>query len=119
LKVPSDRYRSALSAKTKSGYSIPKEKFPYELGYLAVSNKHEGKGWGRLLAQVAVRLAEGNDLFATTSNPTMLFSVLPYLGFKWVGKTWESKQTEGTRKTSDLHLMIRVNPGVGTHGISK
>jgi GNAT superfamily N-acetyltransferase len=109
LKVPSDEYRSGLGLKTKSGHPVLKEKFPYELGYVAVSEKHEGKGWGRLLAQVVVRLAEGDDLFATTSNPTMLLYVLPHLGFKWVGNTWESKQTDGTSISSDLHLMIRVN----------
>lgn len=88
LKVPSHEYRSGLQSAMKAYYSLPDSDYPYELGYVSVSHGHLGKGIAKALVAEVMRLADGNGIFATTSNQVMKVSVLPSSGFQSVGKTW-------------------------------
>lgn len=90
LKVPLVGYRSGLQEAAKAGYSLPESEYPYELGYVSVSPKHSGKGIAKALVAEVLRLATGNGVFATTSNPTMKNGVLPSCQFVPVGKTWRN-----------------------------
>lgn len=88
LKVPLVGYRSGLQEAAKAGYSLPENEYPYELGYMSVSPKHSGQGIAKALVAEVLRLAAGNGIFATTSNPAMKEGVLPSFKFVPVGKTW-------------------------------
>ncbi|WP_417809750.1 GNAT family N-acetyltransferase [Thioclava sp.] len=90
LKVPSVGYRSGLQEAAKAGYSLPESEYPRELGYVSVSPEHSGQGIAKALVAEVMRLATGNGVFATTSNPTMKMGVLPSFKFVPVGKTWEN-----------------------------
>jgi GNAT superfamily N-acetyltransferase len=88
LKVPLVGYRSGLQEAAKAGYSLPESDYPYELGYVSVSPKHSGQGIAKALVAEVLRLATGNGVFATTSNPAMREGVLPSFKFVPVGRTW-------------------------------
>jgi GNAT superfamily N-acetyltransferase len=90
LKVPLVRYRSSLQEPAKAGYSLPESEFPYELGYVSVLPKYSGRRIAKKLVEEVLRLASGNGVFATTSNPTMKEGVLPSFKFVPVGKTWSN-----------------------------
>lgn len=90
LKIPHVGYRSGLQESAKAGYSLPESEYPYELGYVSVSPKYSGQGIAKALVAEALRLAIGNGVFATTSNPTMKKGVLPSFKFVPVGKTWKN-----------------------------
>lgn len=90
LKVPSVEYRSGLQGAAKADYSLPESEYPYELGYVSVLPKYAGKGIARALVTEVMRLADGNGIFATTSNPTMKDGLLPSFALDPVGKTWKN-----------------------------
>lgn len=90
LKVPLVGYRSSLREAAKAGYSLPESEYPFELGYVSVSPKYSGQGIAKALVAEVLRLASGNGVFATTSNPTMKKGVLPSFKFVSVGKTWRN-----------------------------
>lgn len=90
LKVPLVGYRAGLREAVKAGCSLPKNKYPYELGYVSVSPNHFGQGIAKGLVAEALRLVTGHEVFATTSNPTIKKGVLPSFKFVPVGKTWRN-----------------------------
>ncbi|TQS73282.1 GNAT family N-acetyltransferase [Rhodobacteraceae bacterium] len=90
LKVPLVGYRSGLQESAKAGYWLSKSEYPYELGYVSVLPKHSGQGIAKALVAEVLRLAAGNGVFATTSNPTMKKGVLPSFKFVPVGKAWKN-----------------------------
>lgn len=57
LKVPLEEYRTGLESEAKSGHFLPKDAYPFELGYVAVSPDHGGKGIGTGLVEKVVTLA--------------------------------------------------------------
>ena len=107
LKVPSKSYRSGLSRPQKSGYPLPQQHFPFELGYVAVAQDHEGRGLGTDLVREVVEVSGGKGLFATTSNVGMLEHILPRFGFKRVGQSWAGQQSSEPQITYNLHLLVR------------
>jgi len=90
LKVPLVGYRTGLQGAAKADYSLPESQYPYELGYISVSPKHSGQGIAKALVAEVLRLANGNGVFATTSNPTIKKGVLPSFKFVHIGKTWRN-----------------------------
>lgn len=94
LKVPLVGYRSGLQEAAKAGCSLPESEYPYELGYVSVLPKHSGQGVAKALVAEVLRLAAGNGVFATTSNPTMKKGVLPSFKFVPVGKVWSNGSGE-------------------------
>ncbi|WP_347310065.1 GNAT family N-acetyltransferase [Defluviimonas sp. SAOS-178_SWC] len=101
LKVPQVRYRTGLQGATKARYSLPESEYPYELGYVSVSPKHSRQGIAKALVAEVLRLASGNGVFATTSNPIMREGLLPSFEFDPVGKTWRNEAGD------ILSLMVR------------
>ena len=104
LKVPDDGYRSGLASEKKANVPVEEEKYPRELGYVAVDSEWRCRGIGPFLSTQVVWLAGGRGLFATTGSKTMLTKVLPNLAFKSNGKTWKGE--EGW-----LTLMLREPSG--------
>ena len=94
LKVPLKTYRDGIASAAKSGHPIPEDKYPFELGYVAVHTDHEGKGIGHALVASVIALSGGHGLFATTSHPAMKKSILPRAGFQPVGTSWANAQNE-------------------------
>ena len=94
LKVPLKVYRNGIESEAKSGHEISQELYPFELGYVAVSEHHRGDGIGKALVNKVVELSDGHGLFATTSHPAMKESLLPGAGFKPVGTSWANDQNE-------------------------
>ncbi len=90
LKIPSVGYRSGLQRAVKADYLLPESEYPYELGYVSVSPKHSRQGIARALVAEVLRLADGNGIFSTTSNPAMKEGLLPSFKFVPVGKTWKN-----------------------------
>ncbi|WP_132953220.1 GNAT family N-acetyltransferase [Rhodovulum bhavnagarense] len=101
LKIPSDQYRSGLESGVKAGQPLLHEDYPYELGYVSVSPDHGKRGIGRKLVEIALELAEGKGIFATTSNPAMKDGILQQVGFFQVGNVWKNGKNE------TLHLLVR------------
>jgi len=100
LKVPLKSYRNGIGSDDKSGYAIPQDLYPFELGYVAVPEHHGGRGIGRTLVNKVLELSDGHGLFATTSHPAMKESLLPGAGFEPVGNSWANDRNEL------LHLFI-------------
>lgn len=100
LKVPLKSYRNGIESEAKSGYPIPQNLYPFELGYVAVSQHHGRQGIGGALVNKVLELSDGSGLFATTSHSAMKDSLLPDAGFKPVGTSWANDQNE------KLHLFI-------------
>ena len=100
LKVPLKSYRNGIASEAKSGHLIPEDLYPFELGYVAVSQQHEGQGIGRDLVDKILEVSSGMGLFATTSHLAMKDTLLPSAGFESVGTSWANDQNE------ILHLFI-------------
>ncbi|MEM7069036.1 MAG: GNAT family N-acetyltransferase [Pseudomonadota bacterium] len=92
LKVPLDSYRQGLEEAAKSGYPIPEKLYPFELGYVSVSPVYQRQGIAEKLVEQILNLSNNKGMFATTSNPGMKHKILPRLGFRAVGNTWENDQ---------------------------
>lgn len=107
LKIPLPNYRDGLGRNVKSGYQIQEHRFPYELGYVAVAKEYERNGLGSLLVERVLKLSNGKGIFATTSNPAMIDTILPRAGFQRVGASWTKCKGDGSGECYDLHLMIR------------
>jgi GNAT superfamily N-acetyltransferase len=97
LKVPSKRYRNGIESGMKSGHPIPQNEYPYELGYVAVSQLYGGLGIGKVLVAKVLELSDGQGLFATTSHPAMKDNLLPDAGFEPVGTSWANDQNKMLR----------------------
>lgn len=97
LKVPSNEYRRGLEE--KSGYQLDQKLYPFELGYVAVPPEHSGRGIAKGLVEQVLALADGDGIFATTSNSAMKCTILPKFGFSQAGSPWKNNQQE------ELHLM--------------
>ena len=98
-KVPSEGYRSGIEGQSKSGYSLPEDIYPFELGYVTVVREHRGLGIAKGLVEQVLVLAEGKGMFATTSNSAMQ-EILSRSGFFSVGNSWTNDWRQ------ELHLMI-------------
>lgn len=100
LKVPLKEYRNGIESEAKSGHPIPEDLYPFELGYVAVSKDHGGRGIGRGLVNKVLELSEGHGIFATTSHPAMKENLLPEAGFEALGAPWANAQNQL------LHLFV-------------
>lgn len=94
LKVPLGDYRHRIESEAKSGHSIPKENYPYELGYLTVDPESGRGGVGTKLVKKVLNLSGGRGLFATSSHPAMAKKILPSVGFKPMGTSWRNDRNE-------------------------
>lgn len=91
LKVPHPAYRRGLTLPTKAGIPLPEDRFPCELGHLAVAPAQRRLGLGRMLGTAVLTLAQGRGLFATTGLDVMQAHILPRLGFVAAGQIWQGR----------------------------
>lgn len=94
LKVPLKSYRDGIESEAKSGHPIPQRLYPFELGYVSVSQRYGGQGIGKALVEKVMEISNGHGLFATTSHPAMKEKILPSAGFSSVGTSWANDQNE-------------------------
>jgi GNAT superfamily N-acetyltransferase len=102
LKVLQESYRTTLS--TKSGVSVSKAAFPYELGYIFVAPEARGNRYSERLVASALKAAGSRSIFATSrSDNIAIHKTLNRNGFDLAGKAYMSK--DGKRK---LQLFCRA-----------
>lgn len=111
LKQPQSSYRRRVSS--ESGAMLSETEFPYELGWVFVSQGARGQGLSLLLSQASIAASKGAGIFATsrTDNIAMHRS-LEKVGFMSVGKPYVS----GRRKHS---LLVFVRHGVSPSCLSQ
>lgn len=100
LKYPESSYRKRIESET--GISLTVDEFPFELGYIVVSEESRGKGYSNYLVAAALSAREDNGVFATArvSNLPMQ-KTLPKFGFQKSGKTYPSE-----RRKEDIQLFL-------------
>lgn len=91
LKVPVESYRARIAEST--GFPVPKEDYPYELGYVVVDPSIQGQNLSSKLVSATVAIAAGERLFATTSSAAM-HKVLPRVGFVKSGQEYVNDKGE-------------------------
>lgn len=104
LKIPRESYRRRVFADTKSGLAY--QEYPFEFGYLYVSEDRRENGYGSALVLRTLSLAGNRGVFATTREDNKDFH--PFLlkqGFKQVGISYKSKR-------SDFYLLLFVRTRV-------
>lgn len=105
LKKPDEDYLGKVIGRAEA--PIVSDGYPHELGYVSVSEAFKGNGIGPKLCTMMMEKAGNAGVFATTSAEKMYITMLPQLGFKIVGNTWEGKPDEETRVCPTLRLMVR------------
>ena len=88
LKRPLLSYRSKVFA--KAGVSMLSEKYPVELGWIAVAKSHQGRGLSRRIIAQLIGLAENENLFATSRADARAMRFATDYGFKATGKPYPS-----------------------------
>jgi GNAT superfamily N-acetyltransferase len=102
LKYPLLSYRSKVFAKARA--TTPPDEYRVELGWVAVAKLHQGRGLSRRIISQLTRLAENENLFATTrADPRAMRFAVDY-GFKPAGKPYPSG------RGYDLVLYLRKAP---------
>ena len=91
LKVPVQSYRDRIGEET--GFPIPEQRFPYELGYVVVDASAQGQNLSPKLVDAVLDVAGGKGLFATTSSAAM-HKILPRAGFVKGGEDYEKDDAE-------------------------
>lgn len=89
LKVPVQSYRDGISR--KSGFSIPDQKYPFELGYIVVDESVRGQKLSPKLVDAVLDAAGTYGLFATTSSVAM-HKILTRVGFVRRGNTYKGNE---------------------------
>ena len=88
VKHPLLSYRSAVFA--KAGISMLADEYPIELGWIAVAKSHQGRGLSRRIIGQLMRLAENENVFATTRADARAMHFATDYGFNPAGKPYPS-----------------------------
>jgi GNAT superfamily N-acetyltransferase len=90
LKNPRQSYRQRIGAET--GAEIPAASFPYELGYVFITEDHRGRGLSRRLVEAALAGADCRGVFATSREDNAgMHATLGNCGFSLAGKPYTSR----------------------------
>jgi GNAT superfamily N-acetyltransferase len=90
LKNPRQGYRQRISAET--GVEISAASYPYELGYVFITEGQRRRGLSRRLADAALASADGLGVFATSREDNAgMHSTLGNCGFSLAGKPYTSR----------------------------
>jgi GNAT superfamily N-acetyltransferase len=90
LKNPRLSYRQRVGA--SSGAEIPAASFPYELGYVFITEDHRERGLSRRLVEAALAGANGLGVFATSHAANAgMHATLGNCGFSLAGKPYTSR----------------------------
>lgn len=102
LKRPQSSYRKDVAQ--KSGFGLPAQEYPYELGYVFVEPEVRRRGYAQQLISEALRHTGGMAIFATvrTDNPGMQ-KTLAKSGFDAKGRPYP-----GRRENQMIGLFVRA-----------
>jgi GNAT superfamily N-acetyltransferase len=101
LKSPQARYRKRIG--DKAGVDLGQATFPYELGYVFLTPKMQGKGLSHRLVAMALKHADGAGVFATTrTDNNAMLATLAKAGFKLTGNDYCG------RDTRNLRILVRL-----------
>lgn len=91
LKRPKESYRKKIEA--RSGMTLLKADFPYELGYIFLDESLQGCRLSRPLVQAALDHADGAGVFATVRvDNDKMRRTLKRIGFIAVGDSWKGNE---------------------------
>jgi predicted GNAT family N-acyltransferase len=103
LKQPNQGYRAGVFAKAKA-IETP-DRFPYEVGWVVIDEKHRGRKLSRALVDAVLSRSEGCDVFATSvTTRKFMHRTLMHFDFAQHGQPYPSSQRD-----EDLFLFIRTN----------
>lgn len=101
IKNPTDDYRDKVSE--RSGYKLLKATYPYELGWVYVTNQKRDGGLARSVVGACLEVAGPAGVFATTrANNGAMQHILTTSGFERVGVPYDSD-----RGTFQLVVFVR------------
>lgn len=101
LKLPRSTYRARVQ--NSSGFSISKEAFPFELGWVFILPSMRGRKMSLPLCQPVVAAAGPSGVFATSRAENFgMHTTLKNLGFAQAGTEWRSRQAK-----ENLMLFVR------------
>jgi GNAT superfamily N-acetyltransferase len=90
LKIPQHSYRIRISA--SSGTEMSAASFPFELGYVFITENYRRRGLSRRLVQKALAAADDSGVFATSrSDNTGMHATLHNCGFSKAGKPYADR----------------------------
>ena len=88
LKHPRSSYRSKVFSNAQA--TVLSDEYPIELGWVAVARSHQGRGLSRRVISQLVRVAESENLFATTRADARAMRFAADHGFKPAGQPYPS-----------------------------
>jgi GNAT superfamily N-acetyltransferase len=88
LKRPLSSYRARVFA--KAGIATLSDEYRLELGWVAVAKRQQGRGLSRRIIGELIKLAETQNLFATTHVDARAMRFAADYGFKPAGKPYPS-----------------------------
>ena len=88
LKHPLSSYRAKVFAKARA--TTPPDEYGVELGWVAVAKSHQGRGLSLRIIDQLIRLAENENVFATTRADARAMRFAVEYGFKPAGKPYPS-----------------------------
>jgi GNAT superfamily N-acetyltransferase len=109
LKHPLLGYRAKVFA--KAGATTPSDEYCVELGWVAVTKSHQGRGLSRRIIGQLISLAENENVFATTRADARAMRFAVDYGFKPAGKPYPSGR--GYDLVLYLRNARRASGGVG------
>lgn len=103
LKQPNQGYRADVFAKSKA--TETPDRFPYEVGWVAIDEKHRGRKLSRVLVATVLSRSEGRNVFATSATAReFMHRTLMHFGFVQHGQPYPSSQ-----RNEELLLFIRTD----------
>lgn len=109
LKSPDPNYRDRIASAAKA--RLPEAAYPFELGWVFVSNEFRGQGYATRIAKRILVEAHGAGMFATTHSENMAMrNVLERTKFVAVGERYRS-----TQKDRLIQLFVRKSSRPQVH----
>lgn len=102
LKNPRGSYRARISK--SCGVDLTAGDYPFELGYIYVTEARRGKGHSSELVEAALGAAEGSGIFTTSrTNNAPMHAVLAKFGFSSAGQSYPG--------SNQNMIAVSVRPG--------
>lgn len=103
LKRPYESYKAGVFAKAKA--TQESGQFPYELGWVVIDEKHQGRKLSRVLVEAVLSKCEGRHVFATSATTRdRMHRTLSRFGFVRHGQEYPSSERD-----EQLFLFIRTD----------
>jgi len=102
LKQPYKSYRTAVFARAKA--TLMSNSFPFEVGWVVISQKHQGRKLSRSVVEAVLTKARGQNVFATSAiSREAMHRTLRRFGFVQHGQSYPPSQGD-----EDLFLFIHI-----------